>query len=163
MTTKLFNFLIIHSFKTFECDLCKKKIPEKVKINEKIIQLIDYQKPENNYISLESINKDPNDTRYIYIIHMKDKSSIRLGRANDSDVRMVDISVSRCHAILRLINGSFYIEDSSSKFGSLVQIKNNFTVFPNKAVSLQVGRNFLIMNLSRTFLSFLRCYQYIHV
>lgn len=38
----------------------------------------------------------------IYIISMdKDKKLLRLGRGNDVDIRISDISISRCHAIIK--------------------------------------------------------------
>ena len=46
-----------------------------------------------------------------------------MGRGHESDLRVSDISVSRCHAIMKFdVNGSdkFYIEDNLSKFGTLV-------------------------------------------
>lgn len=107
---------------------------------------------------LESISKDKNEQKYLYLIHMKDKTNIKLGRANDADVRMTDISVSRSHANLYLINGSFYIDDLSSKFGTLVQINDKISIMPYKPLSLQVGRGFLLFNVKKNFLSLLTCY-----
>jgi pSer/pThr/pTyr-binding forkhead associated (FHA) protein len=50
------------------------------------------------------------------------KSYVRLGRGTDNDIRVNDISVSRIHAFIRRnpTDGSFYIEDNTSKFGTLV-------------------------------------------
>jgi pSer/pThr/pTyr-binding forkhead associated (FHA) protein len=50
------------------------------------------------------------------------KSYIRLGRGNDSDIRFEDISVSRIHAFIKKDpkDNSFYLEDNTSKFGTLV-------------------------------------------
>lgn len=53
-----------------------------------------------------------------------EKNSIKLGRGHDSDVRISDISVSRCHAIIKQKSNGFYVEDNMSKFGTLVWIKN---------------------------------------
>lgn len=51
------------------------------------------------------------------------KPYIRIGRGNDNDLRLSDISVSRLHSFIkRDDSGSFYIEDNSSKFGTLVQL-----------------------------------------
>jgi hypothetical protein len=168
ITTKVYNFIIIHSYKTLECELCKKVLPEKIKLKNEIINLLDLQKPENNYLMLESIigggnydntNINSNELKYIYIIHMKNKTSIRLGRANDADVRITDISVSRYHALLKLINGAFYLEDTNSKFGSLIQIPNKISVLPNKQLTLQNGRFLIKLNMKKTFCAILSCYK----
>ena len=52
------------------------------------------------------------------------KNKIKIGRGQDSDVRVVDdISVSRNHAFIhRDVNGHYYLTDNSSKFGTLLQI-----------------------------------------
>lgn len=38
-------------------------------------------------------------------------------------MKITDISVSRCHAFIKLKNGKFYLEDHNSKFGTLALIK----------------------------------------
>jgi len=43
-----------------------------------------------------------------------------LGRGNDTDIRITDITVSRLHAKIRKEKDGFYLEDNESKFGSLV-------------------------------------------
>ena len=50
---------------------------------------------------------------------------IKIGRGHDNDLRVADISVSRCHAFIkRDAKGNIIIEDNQSKFGTLVQIKS---------------------------------------
>lgn len=51
--------------------------------------------------------------------------TFKLGRGHESDVRVSDISVSRCHAILKydLNDKAYYLEDNLSKFGTLVLAK----------------------------------------
>lgn len=53
-------------------------------------------------------------------------NTFKLGRGHESDVRVSDISVSRCHAILKydLNEQSYYLEDNLSKFGTLVLAKD---------------------------------------
>ncbi len=160
--TKVLNFVIIHFIKNLECELCKKQLNEKVRLKGQIIDLIEIQKPDNNYVILEGINKEKSENKYLYIIHIKDKQIIKIGRSNDSDVRISDISVSRNHANLKLIEGSFYIEDNNSKFGTLLQIPENFAVFPNMQLALQLGRTFVHFQMKKTCLAILRCYKYFY-
>lgn len=82
-----------------------------------------------------------------------------MGRANDSDVRMTDISISRNHANLRLVKGEYYLEDNSSKFGTLAQIQNDIIFLPYKQFALQCGKIYLLFNLKRTFIAWVRCYS----
>ena len=61
-------------------------------------------KPEPPYITLEILSKDRNQSKGTHIISFAQKQQIKLGRGHDSDVRITDISVSRCHAIIRFVN-----------------------------------------------------------
>jgi pSer/pThr/pTyr-binding forkhead associated (FHA) protein len=47
---------------------------------------------------------------------------VSIGRGNDNEIRVNDISVSRIHAFIKKDpkDGSFFIEDNQSKFGTLV-------------------------------------------
>ena len=54
----------------------------------------------------------------------QDQNEFKLGRGHESQVRINDISVSRCHAIIKCKSDGFYIEDNTSKFGTIVLLKN---------------------------------------
>lgn len=68
----------------------------------------------------------------IHLIRPSDKKdSFKFGRGHESDLRINDISVSRCHAIIKFRDGKFYLEDNLSKFGTLVLVKNKTPLVPN--------------------------------
>lgn len=46
---------------------------------------------------------------------------IKLGRGHECEIRITDISVSRNHALIKNVNGFFYVFDNKSKFGTLVR------------------------------------------
>ena len=54
-----------------------------------------------------------------------------MGRGHESEVRINDISVSRCHALMKYAatnkqtneQGGFFMEDNLSKFGTLILAK----------------------------------------
>jgi pSer/pThr/pTyr-binding forkhead associated (FHA) protein len=50
-----------------------------------------------------------------------------------------DISVSRLHATIKLLNNKFVIFDNNSKFGTLVLLKDSFPI-TNEKIAVQVGR-----------------------
>ena len=165
-STKVCNFLIVHTFRNLDGEICKSILPEKVKIKDTTYNLMDLQRPDNNYIMLELILKEKSETRFLYIIHMKEKTTITLvnrslikGRANESDVRISDISVSRSHAFLKLINNKFYLEDNLSKFGSLIQIYSDIYFLPYRQISLQNGNSCLHFNLIKTFSALMCCFS----
>lgn len=83
---------------------------------------MDIDKPEKDYIVFESINSASVPQKVFYIINTENKTHLRIGRGQESDVRITDdISVSRCHAtIKRTSKGDYVLEDFNSKFGTLV-------------------------------------------
>lgn len=64
---------------------------------------------------------------------------VKIGRDNSQHIRINDISVSRSHCSLTLIQGRLLVSDKSSKFGTLIRFKNP-TVIPINNLSLQYGR-----------------------
>lgn len=63
---------------------------------------------------------------------------------------MTDISVSRCHAFIRFDKGEYYIDDNSSKFGTLVHLNKGFIVPHDVSdVSLQIGRTVVALTVKR--------------
>ena len=53
------------------------------------------------------------------------QTRFKMGRGHDSEVRVNDISVSRCHAIINYRPNGIYISDNKSKFGTLVLTRND--------------------------------------
>ena len=123
INTRSSDSALSFSWKTMSCDLCKKPYPHKFNISGKIIELIEIPKPPEKYLVLESLCKDKNSNKGLHVISLYNKPSIKLGRGHDCDLRVSDISVSRIHAKISLVDDSFYLEDHSSKFGTLVQVK----------------------------------------
>lgn len=65
-------------------------------------------------------------------------------------MRITDISVSRCHAILKYEKGLFFIEDNASKFGTLVLAKNPLPIsIVSNNLALQVGRTVLYFSVKK--------------
>jgi hypothetical protein len=120
---------------------------------------MELQRPENNYLMLETYSKEKNEMKYLYIIHMKDKTCIRLGRANDADVRMTDISISRNHAYLKMFNGNFFLEDCASKFGTLTLLRDKISAFHHKNLGIQIRKHFLQFQVKRNFLAIMKCFK----
>jgi len=95
------------------------------------VDIVGVEKPQKNFIVLESLSND--EKKVFHIINTADllpgsgssKNKIKIGRGQDSDVRVVDdISVSRNHAFIhRDANGHYYLTDNNSKFGTLLQLQ----------------------------------------
>jgi hypothetical protein len=95
-------------WKSFECEICKKAYPLQIRSENRTYNLVDYERPEGDYLVLESLNQEKNTSRIIHIIRPGDKKdSFKLGRGHESDLRINDISVSRCHAIIKFKDNKF--------------------------------------------------------
>lgn len=109
---------------------------------------MNYFIPEGqNYIILESLNSIK-ENQYPLSIHVlmyidNDEHFI-LGRGHESDVRISDISVSRSHAKISFRNKNFILEDTGSKFGTLVLAKDPVQIQEGTLI-LQVGRTLISM------------------
>ena len=99
---------------------------------------------DRNYLLLESLTFEKNSSRMVHLIMPdSEKKVFKLGRGHESDVRVSDISVSRCHALVKYNdeNGRFYLEDNLSKFGTLVLAKSSIDLEPEMTKAVQIGRS----------------------
>jgi len=75
--------------------------------------LVKYDKPTGDYMVLESLSQEKNTSRIIHIIRPSGvKTIFKLGRGHESDLRINDISVSRCHTKIKFEKGKFLLEDN---------------------------------------------------
>ena len=139
-----------YNFSCFNCKICKTPFPLRFKIKNNIINkiysLIDIEKPENeNYLILESLDQiNENDNfKSIHLIILNEENYI-IGRGNECDIKINDISVSRVHAILHfdMIRKLLLLRDLKSKFGTLVLVKKPIKIL-KKYIRLQIGRTFI--------------------
>jgi pSer/pThr/pTyr-binding forkhead associated (FHA) protein len=130
-------------WKKFECEICKQYYPYIFKSKDQLFKLIDITYPQNgeNYILLESMPIDKNTSRMIHLLTVTpNKQEFKLGRGHESEVRINDISVSRCHAVLKYKEDGFYIEDNNSKFGTIALIRDKLHLQPYSTYAVQIGR-----------------------
>lgn len=115
-------------WKTFECEICKYAYPYLFKVDNKVYKLVDIQKPKSgHFMVMESLPLEKNTSRTIHVLQFSnEKPQFNMGRGHESEVRVNDISVSRCHAILKYQPDGIYIEDNRSKFGTLVLLKEQY-------------------------------------
>jgi hypothetical protein len=118
------------------CELCKTSLPSSVYYMGMKIDLISIDYPDKPYILLEEYSPDNFNSSGVHIVAIDDGKTISIGRAQEADFRITDISVSRNHASLSFVDEKFVISDKKSKFGTLIKMK--------KVVTLQGGHNFAI-------------------
>ena len=121
-------------WKQFECEICKTRYPYVFKANNREYHIVDMKEipKETPYMILESLDHDKNSSRIIHTIMLGgEKHNFKMGRGHDSDLRVNDISVSRCHAIIKYIDSKYYLEDNLSKFGTLVLLREKIEIEQN--------------------------------
>ena len=139
----------------FNCEICKTPLPFKFKLNKnnnKIFELIDIEKPNCNYIileSLEQIKENNENHKFIHVIKLINENDITIGRSNFADIKIHDISVSRMHAKLNFNfeQKCLQITDLKSKFGSLILIKDKIELKCGECLIAQVGRTLFGVNV----------------
>lgn len=139
-TIKSTETTISYHWKSLEWELCKTIYPELVKTQ---YSLVSYHKPNTDYMILESISSSP--AKSVYVVDLDTRNDIfKIGRGHDSDIRVSDISVSRCHALIaKTENNELVIKDNNSKFGTLVCLQHPLLLSEFDSIHLQAGRTLL--------------------
>lgn len=143
------NPLGSYFYKPLACELCKSAYPAYVArgggVQESLVEVPKTQAP---FVVLEdSIADGQTRTRGLHVISLAEKALV-LGRSRESDVRIADVSISRCHATIRYENGQILLQDHDSKFGTLVAMRGPQQLQASKPLSLQVGRTLLSLSLA---------------
>jgi hypothetical protein len=115
------NILSLY-WRSFECELCKHAYPYIFRIEDRVYKLVDMKRPDlPNYLVMESLPLERNSSRTVHMLAFSESQQrFKMGRGHDSEVRVNDISVSRCHAIINYRPHGIFIADNRSKFGTLV-------------------------------------------
>ena len=139
-------------WKTFECEICKQAYPYLFKVGMQTYKLVDITKPASgHFMVMESLPLEKNTSRTIHVLNFtNDKKTFNIGRGHESEVRVNDISVSRCHAIIKYKPEGIYIEDNRSKFGTLVMLKDRFPLQLEYTSAVQVGRTVISFTVRNT-------------
>jgi len=138
-----------YHYKPLPCELCKATFPTyMVDYDGARSPLMELPKTRPPYIVLESIVRDSRQhSRCLHVMSLAEKSLV-LGRGHESDLRIADVSISRCHASIRFEDGQFLLQDNDSKFGTLVQMRRAHQIEPTKPISVQIGRTVLSFSLT---------------
>lgn len=64
---------------------------------------MEFDYPPTDYMIMESVKSAPAKVVHIFLLNQNDE--FKIGRSIDTDMKIADISVSRLHAFIRLVNG----------------------------------------------------------
>jgi len=141
----------MYMWKDLECELCHQSLPDIFLHENQEISLVDIIKPKTPYLILETMpeNKDIRKVYYVATVTEDNKECLlKLGRKSDCHVKVNDISVSRLHAMIKLANGKFLLENGFSKFGTLLMLKGDVPLHKEYSTSVQIGRTVLAFDLA---------------
>ena len=140
-----------YTYKKISCELCKTMLPDFVQSGNGFYEVWKFSEPEqSNYIvfeSLENIHQNNNTTfKTIYVVNFENKNIIKIGRSHEVDLRIRDVTVSRLHATLELLNinnkNEIVLRDNKSKFGSIVELQcDKIPLYGEPGLTLQLGKN----------------------
>ena len=148
----------IFLIKPVECELCKKKFPDFIKYENRLLPVIDFSQEFDNYLTLESLTLDRQNNKFIYAISLDKERKIKIGRGHEARVLLSDISVSRVHCIMTVEKGKVFIEDNDSKFGTLILVQTpSIKISENLPLYIQVGRTYFECKLIKPFKLFNCC------
>ena len=136
--------VISYNRKDIACELCKEKLPDYIKYNDRYYNISFYKPKFNEFIVLESMRADKHRAKFIHIISFDNKESIHIGRANECELSIAELSVSRFHCIIHKDDGDVFLEDNTSKFGTLVLVQNNdLKINTTLPLNLQINKTFI--------------------
>jgi len=137
-------------YRPLSCELCKATYPAYVRSQQgETESLVEVPRTQPPFVVLENMVRDSQQhaTRGLHVLSLARDKALKLGRGHESDVRIADVSISRCHAVIRYTNGQFLLEDNNSKFGTLVAMKKPRRLEPGSPLSIQMDRTLLSLSL----------------
>ncbi|OMJ83918.1 hypothetical protein SteCoe_15078 [Stentor coeruleus] len=131
-----------YTVRNLMCEISKCKISRKIIRDSFLFCCVDTKNAVPPYIILEY-----NDSKKDYSLYLIQLNSInpifKIGRSKTCDLSIKDPSVSRQHAQIIYNEPNFIIQDSSSKFGTLVSEKTIEFLPEDNELTLQVGKTLL--------------------
>ena len=126
-------------------------MPEHFQYKGQSLTLLDITYPDSAYILLEEIKTESSENQVLYVVGLNESESVSIGRGNDSEIKLSDISVSREHARVKFLNNKFFIQDNRSKFGTLISVCKELLLTQGNEVTIQVNRTIIHFLVKRPF------------
>ena len=152
------NNCSIYLLKPIECELCKTKFPDYIKIKNRFFPLINFTNDYKSYLTLESLTLDKYRNKFIYVVSLETKRKIPIGKNHSCEIVLSDRSIENLHCFMVVSNKQVYLEDNDSKFGSLVLVQTKrIKLYQDIPLYLQIGRSFLEILIKKDFKLFDCC------
>ena len=144
--------VISYNRKDISCELCKEKFPDYIKHNNLYYNISFYKPKFEEFIVLESMKADKEKVKYIHLLSFDNKLYVNIGRANECELSIAELSVSRYHCMIHKEDGELFLEDNSSKFGTLILVQNNKLIMNDYIpLRLQINKTFIKIKAKTSF------------
>ena len=144
------DLIITYSINKIQCELCKETFPDYIKYNNKLYNIFIVEHDFNNYIIIETLRDDKFKTRYIHIISFDEDNQISIGRSEECDFSIRELSISRIHCLMYKEGNNLFIKDNNSKFGTLILNQNpNIRLIFGLPLKIQIGKTYLNIKIEQ--------------
>jgi hypothetical protein len=126
--------------KDVSCELCNSPLPSTLQHKGQNINLVSLNYPNKSFIMFEEYRPERMQKNGLHMVYLDEGQNGSLGRGHDCDIKISDISVSRKHCRVKLLGNEFFLEDSKSKFGTLVGLTNSVWIRNQTEITVQVSR-----------------------
>jgi hypothetical protein len=135
------NSSVSYYWKALDCELCKEPLTALLRVNGRVFDLREAQRPQSPYLILEELSTEHDYCQHV--VSLVGTNPTYFGRSRDNEVKIPDISVSRRHASVKFEHEHFVLEDLHSKFGTLIRMKRGLVVDSTTRAVVQVGRTLI--------------------
>ena len=140
------------------CELCKTKFPDYIIHNNIYYNILFYKPKFKEYIIFESMRVNREKTKNYHVVTFDNREFINIGRANECELSLTELSVSRFHCVIHKENGQAFLEDNNSKFGTLVLVQNkNIIINEQIPLRLQVNKTYIKFKIQMPFSFWFSC------
>ena len=157
--------VFVYSIEQIKCELCKEFLPEIIKHKNVVYNLYEFNNEINsivdehndNFIIFETSMIENNNCNYKIVFKFNKNEEILIGRADDCNLIINDITISRIHLKIFFseLSQQLNLIDQNSKFGTLILMQNpKIEIIKNLPLNLQIDKmvfNFLVKDESNFF------------
>lgn len=125
-------------WKSLSCELCKAPYPFAVCFDGTVHEVIKVPCPKKPFAVFEKAAEHGKNSGTIHIVRFDKKQRVTIGRSSEVEWQLVNISISRAHAVLTYSNGELFLEDANSKYGSFKLVSSPVVLQLNTRLAFQI-------------------------
>ena len=136
---------VYYDLKNIKCEVCNVKYPLSVRLNNVTHNLFRTEVEGNqSHAVFELYEKNSRDVQGITVLLLKENDmKFTIGRSNDCDIILNDVSVSRTHAEIFFSSNKLMVKDLHSKFGTHLFVEQLILSSFTKEIHLQIEKFYL--------------------